>query len=68
VDDEGAEFLRYVSQLGLKPGARLTVLEYSSIDETHHLSVDGQPGTVVVGKPIAEHITVQLEPDEHVST
>ena len=61
VDDEGAEFLRYVSRLGLRPGAHLTVLEYSPIDQTYHLSVVGQPGTVVVGKSITEHIAVQVE-------
>lgn len=68
IDEESAEFLRYVSRLGLTPGARLTVLEYSPVDGNLHLSVDGQPGTVVVGKLITERITVQVEGDEDVRT
>lgn len=68
IDEEAAEFLRYISRLGLTPGARLTVLEYSPLDGNLHLSVDGQPGAVVVGKLITERITVLVEGDEDVNT
>lgn len=61
VEEEESEFLRYLGRLGLKPGARLTVLEYSPFDENYRLAIEGRDDAVVVGRPITRHIAVRIE-------
>ena len=53
-----AEFLRYLETLGLVPGARLEVREYSPFDQNLHLRVNGND--VVLGPAVTGKIYVEL--------
>ncbi len=53
-----AEFLRYLETLGLVPGARLEVREYSLFDQNLHLRVNGND--VVLGPAVTGKIYVEL--------
>ena len=52
--------LRYLSDLGLRPGARLAVAAYSPFDHNIHLNIAGRP-TVVLGPEITRKIFVEQQ-------
>ncbi|NCF64572.1 MAG: metal-dependent transcriptional regulator [Chloroflexi bacterium] len=61
VHDNDPELLRYLADLGLQPGARLTVLAYVHFDQTLHVQIEGREETAVLGPSITGRIFVELE-------
>jgi len=59
VNDETADFLRHLQDLGLVPGGNLKVLDYSSFDENLTLQVN-EKAPVVLGYAITSKIYVNL--------
>jgi DtxR family Mn-dependent transcriptional regulator len=59
VRDENPELLRYLSERGLIPQARLTILDYSPFDENVSLHVEGQDTPIVLGPRITKEIFVE---------
>jgi Fe2+ transport system protein FeoA len=57
--EEDADLMRFLEQNGLKPGARLRVVEVASYNQTMTVEVDGR--RVVLGLPAADNLRV-LEP------
>jgi DtxR family Mn-dependent transcriptional regulator len=62
VRDRDPELLRYLSDIGVVPHARLEVVEYSQFDDNLRLKIAGQPDTVVLGPQVTSQIFVELEP------
>lgn len=52
------ELLRYLSDLGLIPGARVDVIEYSAFDQNLTLHVSGRQAPVVLGPTITRQIYI----------
>jgi DtxR family Mn-dependent transcriptional regulator len=63
VRDENPELLRYLSERGLIPQARLTILDYSPLDENVSLHVEGQDIPIVLGPRITKEIFVEYNAD-----
>lgn len=61
VRDSDPELLRYLSDLGLVPDARLRVLEYSPFDNNLRLEVQGRAEPVVLGRNVTSQIFVQVD-------
>jgi DtxR family Mn-dependent transcriptional regulator len=59
VTDERVEFLMYLEELGLKPGAVFEATGSTSIDSLIHLTVGGR--SVTVGREVARHLWVEPE-------
>ena len=45
VQDNDPELLRYLADLGLQPGAKLTAVAYVPFDQTLHVQIEGHQGT-----------------------
>ena len=60
VRDADPELLRYLSELGLIPEVRLTVLGYSPFDNNLRLQVEGQDTSIVLGDKITKQVFVEL--------
>jgi DtxR family Mn-dependent transcriptional regulator len=60
VNDDDVELLRYLSSLGLIPGAHLAILEYSPIDNNLTLQIEATHKTAVLGSKITNLISVEL--------
>jgi DtxR family Mn-dependent transcriptional regulator len=60
VEQPEAGLLRYLAGLGMTPGARLSVLDYSVFDGNLRLAVDGQPGEQVLGERITRRVLVEV--------
>ncbi len=58
VQDRDPDLLRYLSEIGMIPQARLEVLEYSPFDENLRLQISGQASPVVLGPRITRQIYV----------
>jgi DtxR family Mn-dependent transcriptional regulator len=58
VQDRDPDLLRYLSEIGMIPQARLEVLEYSPFDENLRLQISGQAGPIVLGPRITRQIYV----------
>jgi DtxR family Mn-dependent transcriptional regulator len=58
--DDDPELLRYLSELGMRPGAELTILEHSSFDDNLRLQIEHQPAPVVLGKRVTNQVFVDL--------
>jgi len=56
---EDSAFLRHLDELGLVPGAQITVTDFSSFDNNLTISVQGQPPTVL-GLAITSKILVEV--------
>lgn len=54
------QFLSHLENLGVLPGAKITVLEYSSLDENRTIQINDQP-PIVLGASITCHIFVTTE-------
>ena len=57
--DTDSELLRYLSELGLVPNTRLTVLDYSPFDENLTIALTGQDQSIVLGPQITRQIFVE---------
>jgi DtxR family Mn-dependent transcriptional regulator len=60
VRDEDGDLLRYLSDLGLVPEARLIVLSYSPFDGNLNLQVEGQPKPVILGPNVTSQVYVEI--------
>lgn len=58
VDTTDQDLLRYLSTIGLVPGAQVRVLDYSPFDENIRLSTKGQADSLVLGQHITQQIFV----------
>lgn len=58
VQDRDPELLKYLSEIGMVPQARVQVLQYSQFDENLHLQIEGQAAPVVLGPRITRQIFV----------
>ncbi len=61
VQDNDPELLRYLADLGLQPGAKLTAVTYVPFDQTLHVIIGGHEGTAVLGPSITGEIFVEIE-------
>jgi DtxR family Mn-dependent transcriptional regulator len=61
VQPESAPLLRHLESLRVIPGATVTVLEYSPLDENRTIKIDSM-APIVLGASITCHIFVTLEP------
>ena len=60
VDAQDAEFLRYLEELGLIPGARLKTLSVSPYDQVMRIQIQGQKQTVVLGPAITNRVFIEI--------
>lgn len=60
VRDEDGELLRYLSDLGLVPEARLVVLSYSPFDGNLSLQIEGRPEPVILGPNVTSQVYVEV--------
>jgi DtxR family Mn-dependent transcriptional regulator len=60
VHDNDPDLLRYLDSLGLRPPARVRVLNYVPFDQTLHVKIDEQPDIVVLGPRITREVFVEL--------
>jgi DtxR family Mn-dependent transcriptional regulator len=60
VDAQDADFLRYLEELGLIPGARLKMLSVSPYDQVMHIHIQGQKKTVALGPVITERVFIEI--------
>lgn len=62
VRDDDPELLRYLAELGLLPGAKITTVAFISFDQTLHVQIIGNEETAVLGPSITGEIFVELRP------
>jgi DtxR family Mn-dependent transcriptional regulator len=60
VRDEDRELLRYLSDLGLVPDARLLILSYSPFDGNLNLKVEGRTEPVILGPNVTSQVYVEI--------
>jgi DtxR family Mn-dependent transcriptional regulator len=60
VRDSDPELLRYLSEMGIKPEARLDVLEYSPFDNNLRVQIEGRKEPVVLGLRVTSQVYVEL--------
>jgi DtxR family Mn-dependent transcriptional regulator len=60
VRDTDPELLRYLSEMGITPEARLQVLEYSPFDGNLKLRIEGRDATPVVGVSVTSKVYVEV--------
>ena len=60
VRDSDPELLRYLSEMGIKPEARLDVLEYSPFDNNLQVQIEGREEPVVLGLRVTSQVYVEL--------
>jgi DtxR family Mn-dependent transcriptional regulator len=54
------ELLRYLDELGLLPGTRIEILDYSALDHNLRLRIHGKDETIVLGFEITSQIFVEV--------
>jgi DtxR family Mn-dependent transcriptional regulator len=60
VRDTNPELLRYLSEMGITPEARLEVLDYSPFDGNLRLRIEGRNEAVVLGLSVTSQVYVDL--------
>jgi DtxR family Mn-dependent transcriptional regulator len=60
VRDSDPELLRYLSELGVKPEARLQILDYSPFDHNLRVQVEGESEPVVLGSRVTSQVFVEI--------
>jgi len=60
VRDTNPDMLRYLNDMGLTPGSRITALEVSPFDENLRLQIEGQAEVVVLGPKVTSQVFVDL--------
>ena len=60
VDAQEAEFLRYLEELGLIPGAHMRTLSVSPYDQVMRIQIQGQKQTVVLGPAITKRVFIEI--------
>ena len=61
VRDTDPELLRYLSDLGLKPGASFRITAFSLFDQNLTLEIDGEGEPVVLGPSVTSQVYVELK-------
>jgi DtxR family transcriptional regulator, Mn-dependent transcriptional regulator len=61
VRDADPELLRYLSEMGIIPEARLEVLDYSPFDGNLRLRIEGRNDAVVLGLSVTSQVYVEVE-------
>jgi DtxR family Mn-dependent transcriptional regulator len=64
VRDADPELLRYLSDMGITPDARLEVLDYSPFDGNLRLRIEGQDEAVVLGLSVTSQVYVEIDRQE----
>jgi DtxR family Mn-dependent transcriptional regulator len=60
VSDSDPDLLRYLSEMGVEPAARLEILGYSNFDNNLQVQVTGEDAPVVLGARVTSQIFVQI--------
>jgi len=60
VRDGDPELLRYLSEMGIKPQARLEIIEYSPFDNNLQVRIEGREEPVVLGTRVTNQVYVEL--------
>lgn len=60
VRDSDPELLRYLSELGIIPEARLKILDYSPFDNNLQVKMEGQEESVVLGPRVTSQVFVEI--------
>jgi len=60
VRDGDPELLRYLSEMGIKPQARLEIIEYSPFDNNLQVRITGREEPVVLGTRVTNQVYVEL--------
>jgi DtxR family Mn-dependent transcriptional regulator len=60
VDAADLGLLRHLSEIGLVPGAQVSIIDYSPFDGNLHMHINGQTGIVVFGQVITQRVFVEL--------
>jgi DtxR family Mn-dependent transcriptional regulator len=60
VSDSDPDLLRYLSEMGVEPAARLEILDYSNFDNNLQVQVTGEDAPVVLGARVTSQIFVQI--------
>ena len=60
VRDSDPELLRYLSEMGIKPEARVEIIEYSPFDNNLRVQIEGAGEPVVLGLRITNQVYVEL--------
>jgi DtxR family Mn-dependent transcriptional regulator len=61
--DRDPAMLRHLGSLGLRPSARVTLLERSPFDQTLKLQVEGGSEAIILGETLGERVFVQPDPE-----
>lgn len=59
VRDTDPELLRYLSDRGVVPGAKIALLEYSPFDDNLRIQVEGKTDSIVLGPTITNQVFVE---------
>ncbi len=66
VRDTDPDLLRYLSDLGLTPGARVSVLDFSPFDNNLRLRIEDQDQAIVLGPSVTSQVfTVPIPSPGH---
>jgi DtxR family Mn-dependent transcriptional regulator len=57
------DLLRYLATIGMLPGARISILEYSPYDDNLRLRIGDRPEPVVLGPGVTGQVFVVQEKD-----
>jgi DtxR family Mn-dependent transcriptional regulator len=60
VSDSDPDLLRYLSEMGVEPAARLEILGYSNFDNNLQVQITGEDAPVVLGARVTSQIFVQI--------
>ncbi|MGW8225849.1 MAG: metal-dependent transcriptional regulator [Anaerolineales bacterium] len=60
VSDSDPELLRYLSEMGIAPASRLSILEYSPFDNNLKVQIQGKKSPVVLGPRVTNQVYVEV--------
>jgi DtxR family Mn-dependent transcriptional regulator len=60
VRDEDPELLRYLQGLGIIPGVRIDIIDYSKLDDNLTVKVPGRKANIILGRRITQEIFIEL--------
>lgn len=61
VRDTDPELLRYLSELGLRPGVRISILAYSPFDDNLSIQVEDLQEAIVLGPSVTSQVHVEVD-------
>jgi Fe2+ transport system protein FeoA len=62
IGDQNSDFLKYIAQAGLGPGAQVSVLERNQSAQSIHIQLAAATRTIALGWGAAEKIWVRTHP------